>query len=140
MRFFHLALFVFILQLVGGVFSNDSSFASGMGLNVTMKVDAPSSQMIQNFTQTQADIGSRSKIGSGNPLSDALGWFFSGMMQAAQYLFSAGLPIVNAVIWLPMYLAWIGIPSVWAGIIYTILLVIEVVGFYEFFFGRDIER
>ena len=111
-----------------------------MGLNVTMKVDAPSSQMIQNFTQTQADIGSRSKIGSGNPLSDALGWFYTGMMQAAQYLFSAGLPIVNAVIWLPMYLAWIGIPSVWAGIIYTILLVIEVVGFYEFFFGRDIER
>ena len=75
-----------------------------------------------------------------DPIQAALGWFYQQLSNIANRLFSATFPLIRYVAWIPFYLIAIGVPSEFAWGIFSVVMIIQVIGFFEFVTGRPIEK
>ncbi|RLE45198.1 hypothetical protein DRJ16_00030 [Candidatus Woesearchaeota archaeon] len=136
MRFYNIALFLFILQTFGALFI---AYASDMGMEETLIVRQPTQEEIQEIEQTRQTIQNTtsSTVTSENPLSAALGWFYQQITTGINSLFASSF--MKYVIWIPLYLQAIGVPPAFAWGVFSVYTVIEFVGLIQLITGRWIE-
>ena len=138
MRFYQIALFLFIIQTFGGLLA---AYAEEMGISAVIYAETPPKEAIQRIEATKTQIANiTGQVTSENPLSAALGWFYSQLNAIGNKLFSALFPLVKYIAWLPFYLNSIGVPPAFSWGIFSVLILIEIIGFYEFITGREIEK
>ena len=136
MRFYKIALFVFILYAFGGIIA---SHASSMGMSAGLYAGQLDDATVQKAANAKI-LTTLGSVSGTDPISAALGWFYQQIGSIASTLFSVAFPLIEPLAWLPFYMIWIGIPADITWAIWGILMVIEAVGFYEFFTGREMEK
>jgi len=142
MRFYPIALFLACMYVVVGLMANQMEGIGIYGIKVesvsnattaaaaSTQLEAVKNRVQTNSTATPTDI-----------LAGALGMFYQQVMNGINTLFDkVASPIVGYLVWLPVYLAWIGVPSEFAWGLFGLVLVIEAIGFLEIVTGREIER
>jgi len=137
MRFYHIALFLFIFQTFGAIFTD---YAPYMGLNATLYIDKLTPQALQQVEEIKQEVAPEEELTATDPIQAALGWFYQQLSNIANRLFSATFPLIRYVAWIPFYLMAIGVPSEFAWGIFSVVMIIQVIGFFEFVTGRPIEK
>lgn len=138
MRVYRIALFIFITQLFAGLLQID---ALSMGFSKNpLNVSAVSSSDVQEAENMKNSIMPQESASETDAISGALGWFYRQITNAAQALFNVANPLFKAICWIPIMLVAAGVPHVYAWALFSIISVLEAIGFIEFIAGRDIER
>ena len=132
MKFYYIALFCFIFNLVGGYFS---TLKTEMGFTEIYSSDMPVN--ISSAEEGMYSAVSGSEISEENTIAAALSGATSTVINALTSLFN---PLKNFIFWLPATMINLGIPSGFAYIMGVIFWLIQVLGMAQLFLGKSISE
>ena len=133
-RFITVAVFLMVFQGIGGIIFANSGL---MGFDIELHTTEVSASDISAYNNATAGYRNDAQAQSTDPLSTALGWFYTTLFNMAASIINA-VPLFKAVVWLPIVMSQAGIPGplcIFIGILRTI---IEGIGMFELFRGGEI--
>jgi hypothetical protein len=139
MKWFDIVLFMAIVYTFGMILSG---YAEQMGMKgvktftrpLTAEESAKSTKLLE-----ESKTGAEYTVGSTDPISYALGWFYQQISRAVIFLFNS-IPLVDRVFWLPLMMQDAHIPGEIAWGVFTIYAFIMGVAMFEALTGREVER
>jgi len=135
MRFYELALFLFIFQMVSFYFTN--YLLPDLGFSADIYFHEPTKeQLTQAEEEFSKQVGS-TEVTSEDPISGFLGWTAKMVVNAVTTVLN---PLKRFVLSLPYMLIWFGVPPAFAMIIGAVYWLVMLIGFVQFATGRSFKE
>jgi sorbitol-specific phosphotransferase system component IIBC len=143
MRVYDIAVFMFVLQTIGGAIIA-GGFLQQMGfypdvLTIHTDID-PLVQQARDEQNRIANNITQAVSQSSDPLATAFGMFYSWMMSSISSLISAVNPIIYYVAWIPLIMQQAGIPGIIAWPFFAVYTALETIGFLQLISGRSFKE
>ena len=136
MRFYHIALFLFIFQLVSA-WTVASGFLTSLGISAQLSIhDIDEAELAQAEERFSESVTS-GEITNQDPISALLGW---GAQMILGVLNTVLNPLKQFVLAFPYILIQAGVQPAFAYLMGTIFWLIQIIGFAEFATGRRIDK
>lgn len=140
MRVWDIAVFMMVVQIVGGILTSGGFFAlMGFDADIIIIHDNNDAQ-IQAAQDELADITADADTSSGTSLETAFGMMYNWVMAAITAIVNAANPIIKFVAWMPLLMIQAGIPAAFAWGIFTIYVALESVAFLQLIAGRNLKE
>ena len=133
MRFYYIALFLFIFNLVGGYFN---TLRSEMGFTETLKTGATEGNLT-SAEQGMYNAVSGSEISEEDTIAAALSGATATVVNALTSVFN---PLKNFIFWLPAIMINLGVPTGFSYLIGVIFWLIQILGMAQLLLGKSIRE